>query len=82
MNTKLLFNNTLEINKSEHPILFYLALLDEEMLEFRLKKTAKEILWSGDMLVIVNTMESELSQIGANNNISIARDWLNGKEVF
>jgi hypothetical protein len=82
MTTKQLFYNTLTINKEECPILFYLALLDEEMLEFRLKKTAKEILWSGDMLVIVNTVENELSKIEANNNMSIARDWLNGKEVF
>lgn len=82
MTTKQLFNNTSTITKEEYPILFYLSLLDEEMLEFRLKKTAKEILWSGDILVIASTIESELSQIGANNNINIARDWLNGKEVF
>jgi len=80
--TKKLFNNTVTINNNEHTIPFYLAVLDEELLEFRLKQMARQIMWTGDMLVMVNTLESELLAVGASNNLQIARDWLNGKEVF
>ncbi len=82
MKTRKLFNGELEINDDEHSILCYLSNIDEEMLEFRLKKMAREIGWGGDMLVIANTAESELNQIKAGGNLQLARDWMNGKLEF
>ncbi len=82
MKTWKLFDGSLAVSRSSHPILSYLAVLDEEMLEFRLKQMARQIMWGGDMLVIANTAENELATIGANDNLQIARDWLGGKEVF
>ena len=79
MKIKKIFDGSLIINDQDHALSFYLATIDEELFEFRLKKMARGILWSGDIMVIINTLEEELSRLGANDNLQIARDWLNGE---
>lgn len=79
MRTLKLLNGWLEIDKDKFPIIHYLAIFDEEVLEHKISYIHKIIGGTLDMTAV--NIENDLSSLGANKNLQIARDWLNEKYV-
>lgn len=75
MQTLKLLNGKLEIDRDRFPIVYYLAILDEELLEYKISHIHKTVGGTLDMVAV--NIEDDLTGLGANKNLQIARDWLN-----
>ena len=77
MQTIKLQRGNLEINRKHFPITCYLAIYDEGLLEYRISQIHKMAGGTLDMTAV--NIEHDLAHLGANENLQIARDWLNKK---
>ena len=72
-----LLDGQLKIDRDRFPIIHYLAILDEELLEYKISQIHKMAGGTLDMAAV--NIEHDLACLGANENLQIARDWLNKK---
>lgn len=77
MRTLKLLNGQLKIDRDRYPILYYLAILDEELLEHKISHVHKVA--DGTLYMTAVNIEHDLACLGANVDLQIARDWLNKK---
>lgn len=69
-----LLNGLLEIDKSKFPIINYLTIFDEELLEYKILHLHK--MSGGTLSTVAINIEHDLACLGANDDLQIARDWL------